>query len=270
MKTPLILFLQAALILTGCKRPLQNREIKGQVFIVLENRDTVKLSLTDVIAVPTDDAQKYEKKALQARREAMAEIQSQIDSLLRSVEPDQRQLDQKREEMRRFSTQLQTLGNEIELWTDKTNQLIAGHSVKESDEEISKNLKAAMKRADEEGPALKTNALKVEAEAESLRLRLADAQQQLVKLKAQLESARNIAIYVEPEKISTGKTQVTTDADGHFKVTIPKQVSISLCAKATRKTPDGNESYAWLVPLPENQNQLDMNNANLLIPAKDE
>lgn len=275
MKTAMLC---ALLLLVGCKKQEAKKpepemvKLSGQVFIVLNNRETIKLSLVPIGIVPE-----------QASRDIVATHKDREQKYSKAkADYEAAKLDRERAEGEAGKVGKRKSDAE-DILKEKTSGLIRGQTMlQEAVEEFKK------------GNPLRTAADVTEWQRDyhnaanrlvEWRKEIADTKLKITELTSDygvaitnLSRAMDLELRAKDalEPFSTGKKalwerlalkqilSVPTDADGKFSIQFPK-TNFCVVAYATRKTPGSkeDEEYFWFLPVTNAADPVMLNNANL-------
>jgi hypothetical protein len=242
MKRPMLLF-ALLLLLNGCKPA--TTEISGQAFVVLENHQTIKLSMLPIYVLEPSEVQtriaaEKEESAKQITK-LNAEItllQSKADSLKITIEEQKKLMNDWLEKSHSYSKAA------LHSATQETNNV-------KYEGEMSALAKQSIEKADE------------------LHILWANSDRELEQVQNQIKNKSDeIKHWSGPKMImkTPWKGEIAksmTDADGNFKISIPKRGTFSLVACTDWKSADSVETYCWLVPI-TNSGTVFLNNQNLI------
>lgn len=200
----------AMFALAGCRHPCQ---VKGSVFIVTEGATNVRLALVDVRAVSTQSVKSYLSGKDQELR------------LLNAVSQEKR------------------MPSEAKIAEAKITLSAA-----------QENLKRAESRLEKEDASTSSTTYEV---WEAARQNVYEARRNVYAAKSELAARQGelppgIAPSSGPEfyfaGLPRGDANATTDADGHFSLTLASENRAVLIAQASRKVGESVEQYYWVVP----------------------
>jgi len=226
----------AIALLAGCSKP-KEREVSGQAFVVLNNRDTVKLSLLDIVAVPEAEALQRLSRASECKTKTK-ELRIQKADLEKDIQLLEKEIAAKKE----LAKQFEGHANRFIAQTDSKNP-------PELAKEISRSFDSAM-----------ASWKLVEKRIEEAVEKQGAAQTKLTDVQAALRLWSGPRPYLEgPWK--TVRAKVTTDADGKFSIKLPME-KLYLAGYATRKSLADEEEFGWIEPVISETVML--NNKNML------
>jgi len=226
--TTIFLFF-TALVLTSCNR---EGELKGDVFIVTEGAQNLKLGLVEVKAIPEADMKKFigEKKKI---------IAPEVERLQQEYNEIKQQHDLAYKEFRQLS---QALSDVEKAMSEDSFGSPSYNNYRSKGDQLVKEMSAKAKVEDD------------------LRKKLKVAEKNLNEAKS---PSRYFADMPNP------LTTVTTDADGKFVMKLPSRERFALAARASRQVGDSKEEYYWLVWFSldgESSKTIMLSNNNLLKP----
>ncbi|MBN2508113.1 MAG: hypothetical protein JXQ71_15610 [Verrucomicrobia bacterium] len=256
-------------IQTSCSKAPENAEraekpkqIKGQVFIVQNNAQTVKLGAVQVRVLKSSPeleqriAARHDEAAtnLLALRRTKEQLASQLRALKQTTEKHRSST---AEALRAIQLCDENLYYAKEYIGAKTN-LVEG--------------KLEARKYILEYPALKKEK---EALHESLAAKLGTLESDLAKLNQTLDSIdtainrwQDLQTYFG--QLPSGEVASTvTDSEGRFAVELPSNGRFLFCAQSSRLVVTETEKYGWIVPLETtNESELILSNHNLLVPTQ--
>src|SRR6266568_6961402 len=89
-KTTAALVTLGILSLSSCSRPARDpppQEVRGQIFITLENRETIKMSLVTVVVWESQGWRAHEKSTAESCAERKRDLETKIAALQAQVGP---------------------------------------------------------------------------------------------------------------------------------------------------------------------------------------
>jgi hypothetical protein len=220
-------------LLVGC-RPI--KEIRGQMFIVRKDRETLKLSMVKIDAV---DA------ALVTNR--VETINTQVAKKVKGLQTEIEDLKQELKE--KTAKVWKDHKSELELWDLQISldiQMYRDHDMHEHDmhEHIAARSNVQKQIDQQIGQMAAETSQEVEAVKENI--------------KAALDP---VNYFQEPWPVTVAT--VITDVDGRFSLKIPMIRKLFLAAHVSREVGTVTEHYCWLVPT-TNQKDISLNNDNML------
>ncbi len=247
-RTRLFLCFFVILIFAGCDR---SGRLTGQVFIVTESTDNIKLGLVEILAVPADQMHTH-----------IAQRHAHIDQMHAHIAQRDRELKERidaatatetailKETERRYQAQYDKLGSSAGESDGVNPQLIAARDARDG----------ARKRLE----VARVEAMRIE----TARLEAAGLKLEAVGLETEKTLPEILDYYLSdlPSPIARS----TSDADGRFQMTVPRGESIALIARSSRRVGASRESYSWLVWTSldgNNSSEVLMSNNNLLTAA---
>ncbi len=235
----------------------QAARVSGQVFIVQQNRETVKMSMVAVQVVNTRTAN--------AR---LAERRIQARDNLTKLEAQQAKINLKLPYLQKLQPLLRTSASQKERLAQQAIELIRIYQNGATSTEIPEfyrkdyrtkltGAQASYSRAKSEYQAAVAQSDKTDSELERLESELKDVE-------ARISYWSSPAIYFDtawPNVIA----ETTTDADGKFMLELPSEGEFTITAHTSRLTTDGKESFGWLVPVRAGSGDILLNNNNLAV-----
>jgi hypothetical protein len=242
----LVLFLGGALLASAvwC---FAHRSIlsHGECFVVLANRETVKMSMLDITVVDADEMQTRVKNMSAKAKLKISSLQSGIDQKLASIESLKITNEVQQSEYDKYeSVERDSFGGAAKAEVEGSGY-----------EEIRKGyLNIAAKCADGMANCSKT---------------IKDARRSISTLESSITDDRWLLKYWEsPEIYFRDKWdkeyfKTTTDSDGKFALKLKRGPHYGLVAYARRRSFDATEHYAWLIPIQDSP-QIELNNNNVI------
>lgn len=284
-RLPAVLVMAAfAGVSSGCIG--QHSTVSGQVFIVTQGRENVKLGLVLVSLIDAAEVHQHiETRLARHRADSLAYVEA-VDAEVRESRLAIEAAVRKRTELGAVKgRRLSELGAEVEvvqqeLATARISFRDADHAYAAA---ASRGIASANFKVGEE-PAPVEHAIR-----ERLRSAVEKAEGKLRELESRrqaLVSGRSgPAVPAMPVVnafpaltgeylfvgLPAGISAAKTDADGRFELTLPKRGDCFLAASAERTTLMGKEAYYWLVELPASARDgspVLLSNDNLLLPQQ--
>jgi hypothetical protein len=237
--------LAAACLAVGCSKQSEYVDVNGQVFIVTEGSNNVRLGLVWVAAFPESTAQT-----------SVALVRAQFDSLTRAAEG-----------IRRLRQERVDSANAAHLMRANHSLQLA---IREHEAAIAKvkHLRAAINRA---WDAVKAGDQSVSMkEIDDLNIATREAEQVATEKDELVEIARSKNDSVSPRPVLANPdapwdmdeaylealpigaiARAQTDANGDFTLRLPRYGRFVLAARAERRVLDTTEKYSWLIRLPD-------------------
>jgi hypothetical protein len=217
MKTALRLsWLPFALALIGCgghgsTSPVSQGKLDGDVFIVTQGAENVKLGLVEVRVLPYGETKSsIAKTKAQAERE-VANLQPQLEDARKAL----------------ASAEARDKAADAEMKAADNRQIEAANRVDDSFDAASRASDAATNRWIAAGSAV------------------GSAKNAVAELEKQFRSWNSGALYFA--SLPSSATSVKTDADGKFSIPLDRKATVVLAANATRRVLNKTENYYWLV-----------------------
>lgn len=216
------------LLIAGCSPNYDT--IRGQVFIVTQGGDNVKLGLVTIALLPSEDVRKHidsKKKELSAKRK---EIEQAIEAAEASLLEAERQ----------YRASAGAAGA-ASARVDKARKSQWASGYKDWEKWY-----AVIDKANEEVARHARSAAPWKQETE---IRTAT----VARLQEQLASADCGPFFLEGLPDASARAQ--TDANGEFAVQVPRKGSFALAAHAQRRVFGSTEDYTWVVLIPQEARQ---------------
>jgi hypothetical protein len=228
MKTPKIMavlffYILIIITLTGCNR---EASLEGEIFIVTQGGQSIKLGLVEVLAIPEIDAQKYINEKDLASLQKKTELREKYIKAKDEYEKDYQRITEK----------------------NKKIELQKKHVQKMIDEAGNRILNALNSSKEKELQAAITDQLRWEHEYYNL-----DISDPTVNI-----NLKNIAqneflewpkgdFYFNDLPLSKTVGKATTNDDGRFTITLPSEGKYLLAAHTQRQIGDQQGEYYWLI-----------------------
>ena len=254
-------------------RALGSFEATGQVFVVLSNRQTIKLSAVDVFVIDAEAVGNHVRQVEAATALCLSEAQMQLAvcksnySVMHPQESELRTARAKATEwwwgsgkpsrpetparwlfvddaayqqaVRIYLQDLRNWSNSVSAWNSKVEQ-------SRSEEKI------------------------LTAQIDQIEALMTSNGTRWAALNREISRFSSPAVYTD-KPWPTSESKCTTDADGRFSVKVPNRGSYCLAAAASRlinstDSNKGTEYYVWVVPVAKHSKEpMLLNNANLLV-----
>jgi len=224
----------------------------GQVFITLENRDTIRLSLTEVQFVEPEHAARFAEQ-----------LRTRQDTKLASLEIHRQDITGRLAEI---ETTLKPVLAEADAAADRLHEAIATLGRMQRDyERAPGNLNDLQKQSEllTKVQGLASDARPLMSKVDRLSEKRDELRKDLKLVEQSIIENSNPALFFESAALES-VAKVTTDADGRFTVGFDVGKRLAVTAYADRTANGKTERYAWLV-LPERLDDAVMlNNRNML------
>ncbi len=242
-------------------------QVSGQVFIVTQGRDNVRLGLVSVQLLRASEVQSHVKllrtrfdslravakmrneESIQAAADQLQANLGRLDSLKSLLRPKLALVERQLLNARYVAATLR----EQSVTADKRyadahmKGIMNNPSFRVGDEPAEKELRER-DSIQEKALVAEEDAKRLEAQATELRRKLSQSAEAPVPELATAEPLTSAEVFRElPKPLATSQT----DADGRFSIKLPGNGSYALAAQAERLLPSGSEKYFWLVRLPE-------------------
>jgi len=221
-------------------------DLHGEVFIVTNGRQNIKLGLVEITAVPEEQIQRFVEKKLTAINLEYSKYKSLEQSNSAQMENAQRAVDSSK-------TQYDLLHGQVEAARAAANK---------AEEDASSSIALAGYDSPQEVSAYQAALLKAETlkrRADQLDAQLATARSDLEMKKAALTAAtsasrdqlKKVIGMLDSEHLFEGVPvdgpKAVTNSDGQFSIKLRANRKYVIAAKAQRKVFDSTEHYYWLV-----------------------
>jgi hypothetical protein len=289
MKSYLILILISLLALTGCK-PKQTT-LSGQVFIVTQGAENVKLGDVEILLIEKSQATDFLQKKQPAIESEMALKQQELTNAEQEVATASQNADKAQAyfdwftvnkpyktnaDYAKIKSQWNILFNQYVYQTNYVERLLAYTTNNLSDENAENNFMAAVNRREEmagklnslndELETIKSDMVATETEKlEVVKSSVSKASADVAIANTNLENSPSLADYFEDfSPVIVQKT--ISDSDGKFSFVYPRDKSFAIFASAQRMVLNKTEKYFWLVNAPTNAEsvQIFLSNNNLV------
>lgn len=261
MKTPFAI-LALGLAVTACRPPVNTpaqseaivTQITGQVFIVLKNRDTIKLSLVPIALVESNAAATFIRSQRQKFNDRIEEIDSKLKSIDDQIQtalntPEERAA----REAERARDEKETRAREIR---DNLRSAWDSYTKTQRNTGLATN-----QRANQERDVAVAQATKAAQTASAIRSKLADLRTERYSLDTKRHELK-LTDYLFGKGVWPSSAVTDTDADGKFAFSANTASNYVLIAAASRQLPLGEkEEYRWIVPV--TSNPINLHNDNL-------
>jgi len=224
---------------TGCSQKPKEQDVTGQAFIVLKNRETVKLSMMDLMVISEVEA----TKRLAISDVCQAKVK-EFEKLKRQVERDIESLDGRIQKAQADYDSFSKLADEWVELGHRSESAETGKSVVRGLEKCTTAMTADAKESAHLKPLKNT------------------VEEKLKQVTKDISFWNGPAPYFLPP-IQSWIAKTTTDADGKFSLKVPVGKALYLAAYAERQSPAGTEMEGWIVPV----SQTLMLNNNNAIPS---
>lgn len=252
------------LLVASCRQQLQpeKRTFRGQVFVTLQSRETIKLSLVPILLVESN---------------AAAICLAQARTIAEAEQDRKNQLH--KDELARLGRDVERLNSEYH--TMVLNEHAIQISTRDADNKIAQiqtdvNARSRLKRISApELNAARETILQLKAIADSNDVVLADLKTWKPLKSADVDRARKSLEAFQTGKVPAiniaeklwgavwpNKAKTITDADGKFALETDSTTNFVAIAFAKRKLLDGEEAMFWFVPLNDSEVNL-LHNGNL-------
>ncbi len=252
MKThvPRLIVIACAIFLAvGCK-PKHN-EIKGQVYVVLKNGETIKLSVAEVLLYDALAMRTYLTNALRQASADMLRLNERHEAAIKE-----------RDSLFQANTVLRGKRANVVAEEDalKSKQDAAKQRAQlvRNNKEALDTARAAYYEAEKQASELVDSRLKLNSE-------IAKNETAVNQLKAEIKNLDEMIRDFDPNNdifrgLPPPRTTCRTDADGRFFFKVPADQKFWVVAQAARSVLENEEKYFWIVPA--DGEQVLLNNAN--------
>lgn len=221
-------------------------DVHGEVFIVTNGRQNIKLGLVEITAIPEDEIQPFVEKKLAAINSEFSKYKSLDQSNSAQVQNAQRAFDSSKTRYDLLNGQADTAraaANKAE--EDASNSIaVAGY---DSPQDVSAYQAAVLKaetlkrRADQLTTQLDTARSDLDVKRAALTTATSGSRDQFKKVIELLESERLF------EGVPLDGPKAVTNSDGQFSIKLRANRRYVIAAKAQRRVFDSTEHYYWLV-----------------------
>jgi hypothetical protein len=291
MKSYLILILASFLALTGCK-PKQTT-LSGQVFIVTQGAENVKLGDVEILLVEKSQATDFLQKKQSAIDLEMASKEQDLTNTEQEVAAASGNLDKAQTyfdwfmvnkpyktnaDRVKISSQWDILLKQYIYQTNYVTRLVQNTNY---DENSMSTLTAAVNRREEiagklnslndELETIKSDAIATEKEKlEALKANLVKANSNLATAEKSLTNSPTTEDYFSDFSPAIAQKTIS-DSDGKFSFSYPPDKSFAIFARAQRAILNKTETYYWLIDAPTGSKafQILLSNNNLVFVDPD-
>ena len=231
MQRVTLLFVAALLVSSGCNQ--QQRDVEGEIFIVLQNRETIRLSLTDVAVISPESGKAILSELCDRRQRAIKQ------------------------------PALQEISDKTALALLKIEQQYWGKLEEPMDQATAKLDEVERRFAAATGTAFNPRSPTISQERKQ---KIALLEEVIAHDSLEFRAANLLAPYASSQITFTPLFKTTTNAEGKFSVPRADDERI-LFVVISRKVFDKDEQYCWLVRLTSDATNVSLTNNNLVDTA---
>ena len=238
----------------GCKP--SDCKIEGQVFIRQRNGETLKLSLVPIALYTTNAFQQHIANNSILLKQALAPLNSQMDHAREAQSKAYDQMQPWVNRKQEIAAIVESKEREIKSHADEFRRKAVNWN-----SEQRKKYSDTVQKLNDDRAAAKARLAEVAEKITQIEREVATLSREIESRradKAKLERAHSL--FNRPWPQPTAAT--TTDKDGSFTLTIPKDSKYVIVAEASREILDKKEEYKWAAPC--GCGPVHLNNVNLL------
>jgi peptidoglycan hydrolase CwlO-like protein len=263
-------FIVNLLIIAACRRSTptdirsskaqpnaQELSLTGQVFVTLKDRETVKLSLTNIYLLDLDQARSLGINIQATRRKRIDEITGKKTSFQDQVASLQAQLAPLKERYNDADKQLLPLYTAIVKWSADTYK---AKQQTDFDANAYDEKRAKLQQAIDQLHAI---TWKTQSECDKLNQKISELESSIEEIDKELPSAADTTNYLDIKQLKP-ILKTTTDADGRYVIHLPGESAYAVAAYTERESAGVVEKYAWLLEIDPHQSDLPLNNNNMV------